>query len=75
MAKHNAVETHLYCPRCGTVHTIFRKANKQKEMGHYKMFYCYVCKTKHNHIELKDKDLSMVDIEKIIEKMKKEGRY
>lgn len=46
-------ETHLYCPRCGTVHVIFRKANKLKKEGHYKNYYCYKCKHEHNHIELK----------------------
>ena len=48
--KQSTTETKLYCPRCGTVHTIFRKTAKQKKAGHYKNFYCYKCKHTHNNI-------------------------
>ena len=57
--KQSATETRLYCPRCGTIHTIFRKTAKQKKAGHYKNFYCYKCAHTHNHIELKDFYTSM----------------
>ena len=36
--KQSTTPTQLYCPRCGTIHTIFRKTAKQKKEGHYKNF-------------------------------------
>ena len=70
------VETKLLCPRCRNCTTIFRKASKQKEEGHYKNLYCYICKANLNHIELKlNKIYTEAEIEALIEKMKSENRY
>lgn len=73
--KQSATQTRLYCPRCGTIHTIFRKTAKQKKSGHYKNFYCYKCRHIHNHIELKDYNYSDEELKEMVEKMKKENRY
>lgn len=73
--KQMAVPTKLYCPRCGTIHSIYRKAAKQKKEGHYKKFYCYKCKDTHNHIELKDYSYTEDELLEMVEQMKKEGKY
>lgn len=73
--KQHTTETRLFCPRCRTIHSIYRKTAKQKKFGHYKNFYCYKCKHTHNHIELKNFNYSEEDLDKIIEEMKKEGKY
>jgi ssDNA-binding Zn-finger/Zn-ribbon topoisomerase 1 len=74
--RQSATQTRLYCPRCGTIHTIFRKTAKQKKFGHYKNFYCYKCKHTHNHIELRD-DCGYTEdkIQELIEQMKAEGKF
>ena len=73
--KQSTTETRLYCPRCGIIHTIYRKTAKQKKVGHYKKFYCYKCQSTHNHIELKDYIYSKDELQQMVEEMKKEGRY
>lgn len=73
--KQSTTETKLYCPRCGTTHTIFRKTAKQKKAGHYKNFYCFKCEHTHNHIELRDYYYSQDELEDMVEKMKQEGKY
>ncbi|MBR2138509.1 MAG: hypothetical protein IJ966_04325 [Bacilli bacterium] len=73
--KQSTTETKLYCPRCGTIHTIFRKTAKQKKFGHYKNFYCFKCEHTHNHIELRDYYYSQDELEDMIIKMKQEGKY
>lgn len=73
--KQSTTETKLYCPRCGTIHTIFRKTAKQKKAGHYKNFYCYKCSHTHNHIELKDFFYSEEELNDMVEKMKQENKY
>lgn len=73
--KQSTTETRLYCPRCGTIHTIFRKTAKQKKAGHYKNFYCYKCEHTHNHIELKDNSYSKEELDLMVEVMKKENKY
>lgn len=73
--KQSTTETKLYCPRCRTIHTIFRKTAKQKKFGHYKNFYCFKCEHTHNHIELRDYYYSQDELEDMIIKMKQEGKY
>lgn len=73
--KQSATETRLYCPRCGTIHTIYRKTAKQKKAGHYKNFFCYKCAHTHNHIELKDNIYSQEELNQMVEKMKQENKY
>lgn len=73
--KQSTIETKLYCPHCGTIHSIFRKTCKQKKAGHYKKFYCYKCRDTHNHIELKDCLYSEKELQEMVEVMKKEGKY
>ena len=73
--KQSTTETKLYCPRCGTIHTIFRKTEKQKKFGHYKNFYCFKCEHTHNHIELRDYYYSQDELEDMIINMKQEGKY
>lgn len=73
--RQSATSTRLFCPRCGTIHTIFRKTAKQKKAGHYKNFYCYKCKTTHNHIELRDYNYSQDELAHMVEVMKQEGKY
>ena len=73
--RQNAVPTRLYCPKCGTIHSIYRKESKQKKVGHYKNFYCFKCKETHNHIELKDNDYTLEELEEMVEKMKQEGKF
>ena len=72
----NLTETKMLCPRCGTIQTILRKTAKQKKYGHYKKLYCFKCKDTHNHIELKDHEIyNQEEINHLIDKMKKEGKY
>ena len=73
--KQSATGTQLYCPRCKTKHTIFRKTAKQKKSGHYKNFYCYKCVHTHNHIELKDYFYSQEELDDMVLKMKEQGKY
>jgi len=73
--KQSTTETRLYCPRCGMVHTIFRKTAKQKKAGHYKNFYCYKCAHTHNHIELKENSYSKEELAQMVEIMKKENKF
>lgn len=74
--KQSATQTRLYCPRCGTVHFIFRKTAKQKKEGHYKNFYCYKCQHTHNHIELRgDYVYSQEELDELVNKMKTEEKY
>jgi DNA-binding transcriptional regulator YhcF (GntR family) len=75
MSKQNVVQTFLLCPHCNTVHSIFRKTNRQKLIGHYKKFYCYKCKEERNCIELKNNTISTEELEEIIMQMKEEGKY
>ena len=74
--KQSTTPTQLYCPRCGTIHTIFRKTAKQKKEGHYKNFYCYKCQHTHNHIELReDYVYSEEQLKDLVSDMKEEGKY
>lgn len=74
--KQSTTPTQLYCPRCGTIHTIFRKTAKQKKEGHYKNFYCYKCQHTHNHIELKENYVySEEQLKDLVSDMKAEGKY
>lgn len=73
--KQSTIQTRLYCPRCGTIHTIFRKTAKQKKAGHYKNFYCYKCEHTHNHIELREMMYSQDELDEAVEQMKQEGKY
>lgn len=73
--RQSTTPTRLFCPRCGEIVSIFRKTAKQKKMGHYKNFYCYKCKHTHNHIELRDYNYSEEELQKMINIMKKEGKY
>ena len=69
-------EAVLLCPTCKTKHLIRRKKNRLKKEGHYKNFYCYVCKHMHNHIELRpDGVYSDKDLDDLIAKMKENGAY
>jgi competence CoiA-like predicted nuclease len=72
--RKNVTETRMFCPKCGNIQIIFRKTSKQRKFGHYKNLYCYKCKETHNHIELKDQDVSKEEIERMIEQMKKENK-
>ena len=73
--KQSTTETRLYCPRCGMVHTIFRKTARQKKAGHYKNFYCYKCAHTHNHIELKEYSYTKEELAQMVEIMKKENKF
>lgn len=74
--KQSTTPTQLYCPRCGTIHTIFRKTAKQKKEGHYKNFYCYKCQHTHNHIELRENYVySEEQLKDLVSDMKAEGKY
>ena len=74
--KQSTTPTQLQCPRCGTIHTIFRKTAKQKKEGHYKNFYCYKCQHTHNHIELReDYVYSEEQLKDLVSDMKAEGKY
>ena len=74
--KQSTTPTQLYSPRCGTIHTIFRKTAKQKKEGHYKNFYCYKCQHTHNHIELReDYVYSEEQLKDLVSDMKAEGKY
>lgn len=70
------IETKLLCPRCGEVHIIYRKTAKQKKVGHYKKFYCYKCKSEHNHIELNPNyEYDADTLVAMIEEMKQKNKY
>ena len=74
--KQSTTQTQLYCPRCGTIHTIFRKTAKQKKEGHYKVFYCYKCQHTHNHIELKENYIYTEEqLKGLVSDMKAQGKY
>lgn len=71
----NTTETHLYCPRCGFIHTIYRRTSRQRRLFHYKKFYCFNCKHMHNHIELKDKNFSEEELKEMVKTMRKQRKY
>ena len=50
------IQTTLICPECGTRFPIMRRLGKQKEQFHRKWLYCYRCKKETNHIEGRDID-------------------
>lgn len=68
-------ETMLYCPRCRAIHVIHRKTSKQKKAGHYKNYYCFKCKSTHNHIELRDLIFEQEVLDQMVEEMKAQGKY
>lgn len=72
--KKNVTETKMFCPICGNVQTIFRRTSKQRKFGHYKKLYCFKCKEVHNHIEIKDREISQEELNKLILKMKEENK-
>jgi ribosomal protein S27E len=51
------VETKLICPQCGNIQTMFRLASKTKSFGHLKMLWCFRCKKRINHFELRDETI------------------
>ena len=47
------IETFLECEICGNKTSIQRRMANQKKKGHIKHLYCYKCKERTPHIELK----------------------
>jgi ribosomal protein L33 len=43
----------LYCSECGTRNTIFRKSSRLKGKEHIKHMYCFVCKKRTAHVEVR----------------------
>ncbi len=58
--KVSMIETTLVCPKCENVTSIYRREASQRVFGHKKRLYCWKCKKKINHIELKDYNLKLV---------------
>lgn len=59
----SVIQTKLVCPECGNVFPIMRKAEKQKERFHRKWLFCIECKKVTNHIELKNLENWMKEME------------
>ena len=57
------VPTELICSKCGNVFRIMRRVSRQKELFHKKDLYCYICKKKTKHIEVKNLELFLAEIE------------
>lgn len=57
------IQTKMVCPECGNVFPIMRKMNKQKKLFHRKWLYCPKCQKTTNHIEGKDLDKLLKEIE------------
>ena len=54
MGKSVCSETELVCLECGNVMSIYRKAFKQKIVGHIKTMYCPCCTKVTNFYEVRD---------------------
>lgn len=59
--KRHCTKTRLICPICGNIQTIFRQSNKCREFGHIKTIWCFKCKEKTNHIEIKDEEIEKTE--------------
>ena len=57
--KTQVKETRLICPVCGNVQTIYRRKSRTKSFGHLKMLWCFKCKKRTNHFELRDEIIDM----------------
>jgi hypothetical protein len=53
-ARTKVIQTHLQCPECKNIVTIYRRGNRTKEKNHLKHMYCFRCKDITGHIEGKD---------------------
>lgn len=73
MSRHDCFNiSDFYCCNCATKGMpIARKLSKQKEVEHYKVIYCLVCKQELNHIEVREFDHNKEDVVRDI----KEGKY
>jgi len=61
--NNKVVQTSLICPECGNVFKIWRKIHKQKELFHKKRLFCVFCNKEVNHIELKNIDIFLANLE------------
>lgn len=59
----NVTQTKLICPDCGNVFPIMRKTCNQKKTFHRKWLYCIKCNKVTNHIEIKDLEKWISEIE------------
>jgi len=50
--KKQTVMKDLKCLKCGSIHQIHRKVNRNKKAGHRKGLYCIYCGKKTKHEEL-----------------------
>lgn len=70
--KRKIVETRLICPQCGNIQKIFRLASKRKNFGHLKALWCFKCKQRINHIEIKDENISFEELKEYIQRSNNE---
>lgn len=64
--RKRTIETRLICPECGNIQTIFRLSSRKKSFGHLKMLWCFKCKKRINHFELRNE---VIDTEVVKEYM------
>ena len=74
MGEMNVLSGMLYCADCGQKMYLCR-SSKQKKAGHYKNYYCFKCKSTHNHIELRDLIFEQEVLDQMVEEMKAQGKY
>ena len=55
--KIHCTETKLICSKCGNKQNIFRKSSKTKKYGHIKTIWCYKCKDRVEHIEIRNEEV------------------
>ena len=60
--------TDLICLNCGNINTIQRIQGRERELGHIKDLYCYVCESRQKHYEIKDVDLFRLKYEDYVPK-------
>ena len=54
--RRNFTISEVYCSDCGSMTTVPRKKNKQREKGHVKDLWCIRCKTTTKHVEKRAMD-------------------
>lgn len=63
------VSSDFYCLKCVSKITLPRRMSRIREKGHLKAIYCYNCKERVNHFEVREFDVDF-DIEKLKEDIK-----
>lgn len=60
--KTKFIETRLFYPQCKNIAIIYRRISSQRKFGHLKKFYCWKCKEEINHIEIRDYNINLEEL-------------